>query len=355
MYNDLSVPVTQTLTELPSIVDNLLLLLSPKEKTVITKRFNLGVGRKHTLEEIGQEFSVTRERVRQIEKNALTKMRRNVFNTSLKNLHEYAARFVQDKGGLAREDILHGGICEVLPKELTVDENNLHFSLVLHENLECIGNTVTFHPYIRDKKVSDYSLKFVSNQLINQLQKYGDVKTAVKIHDDMKNVFSENGVDLTMLKSLIEIDKRLVLLDDNFVGLIEWRHINPRTLRDKILYVLRSEKKPMHFSAIAEKISQLDFDSRPINLQAVHNELIRHDSFILIGRGIYALDEWGYERGTVAEVIEQILKEKGELSQDDVIDKVLERRQVKKITIVLALKNNKKFERVGRKMYKLKK
>jgi len=73
----------------------------------------------------------------------------------------------------------------------------------------------------------------------------------------------------------------------------------------------------------------------------------------LIGRGIYALSEWGYESGTVANVIERILTENGEMSQDEIVDEVLKRRQVKKITIVLALKNGKKFERTGRKMYKL--
>ncbi|MBT7736915.1 hypothetical protein HN709_04450 [Candidatus Peregrinibacteria bacterium] len=110
----------------------------------------------------------------------------------------------------------------------------------------------------------------------------------------------------------------------------------------------------MHFSSIAEMIEAAGFDSRRINLQAVHNELIRHEQFVLIGRGIYALDEWGYEKGTVGAVIKRVLEEFGELSQDEIVKKVLDKRQVKKITIVLALKNNDMFERVGRKRYKLK-
>jgi hypothetical protein len=40
----------------------------------------------------------------------------------------------------------------------------------------------------------------------------------------------------------------------------------------------------------------------------VHNELIRNKDFVLVGRGIYALKEWGYEPGTVSHVIEAILK-----------------------------------------------
>lgn len=345
---------SQTLTELKPLVENLLLLLSEKEKVVITKRFNLDGAGRHTLEEIGQKFSVTRERVRQIEKNALSKMRRNVFNTSLKYLHDYISALVEDYGGLVREDYLHDALKTVVPPDKKMDENSVHLSLVLHDELECIGNTINFHPYVRGKEISDYSLKHASNNLINELNKYGDVKNVEKIHSDLSSVFEDIKFDLEKVKSLISIDKRLTLLDDDLIGLIEWRHIHPRTLRDKILFILRNKKDPMHFTEIAERITEKNFDNRKVNVQAVHNELIRHEQFVLIGRGIYALGEWGYEKGTVAEVIIDILKEKKELAQEQIIDLVLKKRQVKKITIVLALKNGEKFERTGRKRYKLK-
>ena len=49
--------------------------LSPKEEKVIRLRFGIGCEREHTLEEIGQEFDVTRERIRQIEAKALRKLK----------------------------------------------------------------------------------------------------------------------------------------------------------------------------------------------------------------------------------------------------------------------------------------
>ena len=354
MYSTQVAPVVQTVTDLHNLVENLLLLLSEKEKVVITKRFALAGAVKATLEEIGQEFSVTRERVRQIEKNALSKMRRNVFNTALKNLHEFVGSIVRKHGGIVKSENLISELSLILPKDVSVDVNNLNLSLALHDNLECVGNTINFYPYVRDKAIPEYSLKHVSDQLINQLHKYGDVKTIDKIQEDLGSHLKENDFDFLKVKSLIEIDKRLTILDDDLVGLLEWRHIHPRTLRDKILFVLRGEKAPMHFALIAEKIGQADFDMRKVNVQAVHNELIRHDQFVLIGRGIYALSEWGYEKGTVAEVIEKILKETKELEQDKIVDMVLKQRDVKKITIVLALKNDRKFVRVGRRVYKLK-
>jgi hypothetical protein len=97
----------------------------------------------------------------------------------------------------------------------------------------------------------------------------------------------------------------------------------------------------------------MHFDSKRVNLQAVHNELIRCSDFVLIGRGIYALKEWGYQSGTVLEVIESVLKDAKEMEQEEIVKAVLERRQVKRITILLALKNAAKFTRVGRKQYRL--
>ena len=354
MYNSSTTPVTQTLAELSSIVENLLLLLSEKEKSVIKKRFSLCNERKHTLEEIGQEFFVTRERIRQIEKNALMKMKRNVFNTSLRHLHDYISSSVRAHGGLVREDVLIDDVSKVVSPNNKFDEDGLHLAFVLHESLDCVGNTIDFHPYVREMELPNHSLKVISGKLINQLNKYGDVKDLGKIHNDLKGVCKDFEYDLSRIKSLVRIDKRLTLLDDDLVGLLEWRHIYPRTLRDKILYILRQDNEPLHFTDIAKKIEGAKFDKRSINLQAVHNELIRNNNFVLIGRGIYALKDWGYETGTVAEVVRRILKEHDELSEEEILKKVFDQRKVKKITILLALKNGKKFERVGRKRYRLK-
>jgi hypothetical protein len=354
MYSAGSAPVVQTLSNIHELVENLLLLLSEKEKFVIRNRFNLDKSGKRTLESIGKEFSVTRERVRQIEKSALQKMRRNVFNTALSDLHQFISDEVKAQGGLFKKDSLVDELLSLVSEETDTCESCIDLSLELHENLDTVGNTIEFHPYVREKDLPDFAIKHAAKKLVNQLHKYGDTKKLQRVHSDLEDFFKEINFDVKRVKSLITIDKRLTLLGDDLVGLMEWRHIRPRTLRDKILYVLRNDKKPMHFSDITEKICKANFDNRNVNMQAVHNELIRHEGFVLIGRGIYALSEWGYERGTVAEVIERILATEGEMAQEDIVAKVFEQRQVKKITIVLALKNNTKFERVGRHHYCLK-
>jgi len=60
--------------------------LSEREQKIIRLRFGIGGGRPHTLEEVGNEFAVTRERIRQIEAKALSKLRKN---KDTKKLHEY--------------------------------------------------------------------------------------------------------------------------------------------------------------------------------------------------------------------------------------------------------------------------
>ena len=60
--------------------------LTDREQKIIRLRFGIGGGRPHTLEEVGAEFDVTRERIRQIEAKALSKLRKN---KDTKKLHEY--------------------------------------------------------------------------------------------------------------------------------------------------------------------------------------------------------------------------------------------------------------------------
>ena len=67
-------------------VKDMLGILSDREQKILKMRFGLEDGKSHTLEEVGQEFSVTRERIRQIEAKALTKLRKH---KDSKRLHDY--------------------------------------------------------------------------------------------------------------------------------------------------------------------------------------------------------------------------------------------------------------------------
>ena len=64
----------------------MLSVLTEREQKILKMRFGLEDGKSHTLEEVGQEFSVTRERIRQIEAKALSKLRKH---KDAKKLYEY--------------------------------------------------------------------------------------------------------------------------------------------------------------------------------------------------------------------------------------------------------------------------
>jgi len=184
------------------------------------------------------------------------------------------------------------------------------------------------------------------------LKKNEKVMSAAKLATHCQE---KNGIacaNEAFIKSAARLDRDLKVVSDG-VGLASWRDINPKTLRDKIFYVFNEMKKPLHYIDISNQITELSFDNKSVNTQAVHNELIRYDEFILIGRGIYALKFWGYEEGTVADVIEKVLIEHGELERDEIVEKVLEKRQVKKITILLNLKNKDQFTKTKTDKYKL--
>lgn len=331
-------------------VEQLLMLLSERERFVIEKRFALVATDRSTLEEIGQHFSVTRERVRQIEKNALQKLTRNVNNFDIFGVNNVAFDILSAYGGILSEDAM---ISKLLLKDTTFTAHALLFVLSLDKRFVRLSNTISYVPYFRLSGISDKVIDRAVHTGLATLKKRGDIMPISDIsgvvNSGEPHSFSEDA-----LRSIFDIHKGFKLVEDK-VGLISWKHIHPRTLRDKIYFILRRDFRPLHFVNIANEIVEANFDRKRVNLQAVHNELIRHDEFILIGRGIYALKEWGYSSGTVADIIVGILKKVESMSEDEIISEVLKHRQVKPITVILNLKNKPLFVRVGRKQYTLNK
>ncbi len=152
------------------------------------------------------------------------------------------------------------------------------------------------------------------------------------------------------------LGKGVVKSKDALLGLTTWGNINPKNIKDKIIFVLKKHGKPIHFRGIVKLIEEAHFDSKKINEQVVHNELVKNKRFVLVGRGIYGLSDWGLKSGTVAEIIEKVLLEKGKpLSKDEIIEEVLKLRQVNHNTIILNLQEKPQFVRVKRSIYTLKK
>jgi DNA-directed RNA polymerase delta subunit len=156
------------------------------------------------------------------------------------------------------------------------------------------------------------------------------------------------------IAAIASVSKLLATLNGLW-GLSKWPMVNPKNIRDKIYVVLENKKQPMHFSDIAAAISDSNFKRKNVTVQAIHNELIKDSRFVLIGRGIYALDSWGYKKGTVSEIIASILKEAGKpLTREEIVREVLHLRKVKETTILLNLQNKDLFVKVDRNSYTVK-
>lgn len=324
------------------IRDSLSLLKKDRDREILLRRYGIATGSTQTLEEIGKDMGITRERVRQIEKAAITKIRQQ-FNHD-HQLNDILIAITNEKGGII-------GFASLM-NQLDLDgKMQPHLSFLIK-----INPKFTFI----DKNDGHADLLFLSDS-------YNE-NGVRKLHEQLVTVVSENGKPSRFEKFSKKLDPKhkqealeeLALAStnlanlDNIWGLTIWPEVNPKSIRDKIYLVLKKNARPMHFSEISTKISELKANPKNVTTQAVHNELIKDGRFILIGRGIYALGEWGYNPGTVADIIEEILKENSPLSKEDIITKVLARRQVKTTTIALNLQEKPQFIRDKKDLYSLK-
>lgn len=337
---------------LESLLSDLFLVLTEKEVTVIKKRFALQGHSKQTLEKIGKHFNVTRERVRQIESIALSKLRRTVQTTKLNEVNDLARSLLRSHGGILREDTL---VSEVLKRTASTHDYDgaiLRLSFAIDSGMKFSGKGGNIIPFWMLSSLSLEDVQSVIDGLVKVLRKHKKCseENALIASFLAQGNFRDRIPSRELIRSCLTIDERMRQIEDGW-GLTEWRFVRPRSIRDKVEIVLRKSGKPLHFMEIANRIREAHFDHKNVTVQAVHNELIRYPQFVLVGRGLYALREWGYEPGTVADVIERILKEKGPLSKKEIIAEVGKQRTVKVGTISLNLQKMPYFKRVGRAIY----
>ena len=338
--------------KLKEVVDDMFLVLTEKEKDVIIKRFSLNNKPRQTLDKIGQHYSVTRERIRQIENIALNKLRRTVSNTKLRLINRLAKEYIVQDGGVMLESEIINKILNNIYTSSQVDGKIIVLSLNCDPELKKSSRTSNSEAFWMLKEISLSDIRKITEAGISALKKHGDVMTDDQVISAVQNLnlFKNKGIASQLILSCLKTDKRVRRVDGKW-GLMEWRHVNPRSIRDKAEIILEKGKKPLHFVEIANRISEIGFDKKVVTVQAVHNELIRYPQFVLVGRGLYALSKWGYEPGTVADVIEKLLENNGAMTKKEIVEKVLDQRDVKIGTISLNLQKNPQFVRVGRAVY----
>lgn len=372
------------------IVDELFEKLSGREREVLIARFGLRGKGKETLEKIGKENNLTRERIRQIETFGIKKLRQlEDLQDYLGGLKDVINQLLEEHGGIMEQEYLLNNLVNFSisgakdKSDGGAHKSRLNFliSKLLHEEFEEVSSPRIKNSFKLKLQTLDYIEELIEELLekikeskkilvteelvglIKELESYKKHKEKFKTPNilDISDIleseyFKENAELINEHKALYSILRAAKKIEQNKFGqwgIYDWREIKPKTINDKIYLILKNHGKPMHFAEIADKINQVEFDKKRANSATVHNELILDNKYILVGRGMYGLKEWGYQRGTVADVIEDILSEnKVPMTRDEIIKKVLGKRLVKKATVVLALMDKDKFEKVDNR-YKL--
>lgn len=339
-------PAIQLNTE-QLVTDVLATIDRDREREIVGRRFGL-FDRKETLEQIGEMLGITRERVRQLEKAVVTRLRSMGEQGSLPHIADFQTKvteLLQKSGGVARVSELTARLSDGSSRE---EQARVAFLSQLSPELAVIPEDDNFYYSVGIKGDHDEkALKTAVSHLVDLIKKLGEPKT-------IEQIAKAGGIDDPKhAAALASTSKQLATLNGRW-GLIKWPMVNPKNIRDKIYVILKEKGKHLHFNEIAAAIKASDFKRKDVTTQAIHNELIKDKRFVLIGRGIYALKEWGYEKGTVADIIAEVLKQANEpLHRDEIVKRVLKSRFVKETTILLNLQGKPQFKRVAKATYAL--
>jgi DNA-directed RNA polymerase delta subunit len=321
----------------------LLFLTNPRVREVIERRFGLKTGKTETLESIGKNYGITRERVRQIEDNGLKVLKSEKVCSLLGPVFESLNDFFSEHGNLVGEEYLYNSL--IRSGEPNSLRGQLYLVLTLGEPFQRVLNDDRFHPYW----TTDLSAREKAEKIVDFLIDEFNKRKSVLQENEVLNLLSQKHADVPqkMLCVVLEISKEINKNSFNELGLNHWSEISPQGVKDRAYLVLKKEGKPLHFTEITELINKLGLSSRTAYTQTVHNELIKDPRFVLTGRGTYALTDWGYQPGTVEDVIARILKENNKpMAREEILQAVLNQRQVKPTTILLNLQRSPKTKKL---------
>lgn len=323
------------------LAKRLLAAAPPRARDVLIRRFGLGSRQQETLEAIGDRAGITRERVRQIEAVGLDAVRAsNTFKESATAFEEIA-RFVDSLGAVVPEETLFSA----LGKDAK-SRSRFRFFLVLGSAFSRERET---NDFLARWHIDGATAKSIHNALsklyvsLSDEEVLSEAEMLDRFLEELKEV-NDAYKDEEVLKRWLSISKRI-----GMNPLAEWGRatapaIRIKGVRDYAYLAVKRHGAPMHFSEVAKTIGSLF--SKKAHIATTHNELIKDPRFVLVGRGLYALTEWGYKSGVVRDVIRDVLREAGPMKRDEIIDRVKRARFVKDNTILVNLNDSRHFKRM---------
>ncbi|MDE1974965.1 MAG: hypothetical protein KGI49_00440 [Patescibacteria group bacterium] len=323
------------------VVKRLLVNLPDRARDVLTLRFGLGKSTdRMTLDAIGQKYGITRERVRQIEAYALGAIRKSDAYAAEKAAFAELETLLHSLGGIVVEDDFLGHVS----KDESL-KNCIHFLLVIGE------------PFKKRKEDEDFRHRWhVNEELAGNVEEalhklYQSLSTedllpesemVGRLLQHLEDI-SEKYKNQEIIKRWLAISKKIGKNPMGDWGTTDSSNIKTKGIRDYAFLVVRKHGSPIHFRDVAKQIEKLF--AKKAHVATTHNELIKDKRFVLVGRGLYALAEWGYSPGIVRDVIRNVIEKDGPMTKDDIVSKVMKERYVKENTISVNLQNPKYFKR----------
>ncbi len=323
------------------VVKRLIAPLPDRARDILTQRFGLGKEtRRMTLDSIGKKYGITRERVRQVEAYGIDHIRNSDEYKREKSVFAEIENLLHSLGGIVVEDDFLG----VVSKDKGL-QNHIHFLLVVGE------------PFKKKKEDDNFRHRWHVNETLSKsveetLQKlYENIGTDELLPEsEMISRFLQHLENVSERYKNQEIIKRWLYISKNIGknALGDWgsarsSNIKTKGVRDYAFLVIKKHGSPIHFRDVAKQITETF--KKKAHVATTHNELIKDKRFVLVGRGLYALAEWGYMPGVVRDVIKNVLVKHGSLTKDEIVDKVMKERYVKENTIIVNLQNPKYFKR----------
>lgn len=316
--------------------------LNPRMRDIVSNRYGLENEKRMTLEAIGKNYDITRERVRQIENFALATIKKSVDYRENGFVFDELKEVIKKLGSVVKEETLMNHIS----KDKIV-QNHINLYLVIGGHFTKVKETDDLHPHWSvDDLLSDHIKDSIGklHEDIGDEELLEEEEILEKFVSNLDQLMDEYKNNKEIVHKYLSISK---LIDKNDLG--EWGkisspHIRARGVKDYAYLVVRKNGKPMHFRDVAGEISKIF--KKKTNVATCHNELIKDKRFVLVGRGMYGLKEWGHAAGVVKDVIIEILKENAKpLTKSEIVEKVLAKRMVKPNTVIINLQDSKLFKK----------
>lgn len=330
---------TAVAQETPNFIDALRALvadLTPRAQEIVFARYGISGKKKMTLEEIGKTYGITRERVRQVIREVFKKVKDKKDHTEFAWANRQIRFTLEKNSGIMEES----GLLDQLGEQSDRQRGAVRFFL------ECVDDIA--EKEIKGELLTSYALsgfpeaawRTAKNAALDVLKKAGQPLDGKDFFEKVSKAGNGVVIDAKTLFDYLAVAQEIKKNNFGKWGITKWKEVTPKGTREKAYLVLKEAKKPLHFKTIAQQIDIHNLNKKKTHAQTVHNELIKDKKFVLVGRGMYALGEWGYKKGTVKDVIAEILeKSGGPLPKEAIVQQVLELRQVKKSTIIINLNN----------------